>query len=1070
MAALVIGFVASGPSQAQQVTNLLTNGGFESGAMAPYGTYGTCTTEIVTQCVGATVPEGPIEGKYCLHVVVPAAGTNSWDVGMTDGSHTFQKGKKYTFSCFIKVKSGTLQIRMKPERGDTTYDSYNELVLTATDKWQEYTTTTAVFTADVTPASPTFHMAFAPGDFWIDAVRLYEGDYVKPAFVKRSSADEPSPQDKATDVPRDVTLGWKTGPYAATHNVYLGTVFADVNTADATKPQLVSTGQTGTTFKPAALLEYGKTYYWRVDEVNAAPSNTVFKGDVWSFTVEPYAYPITGITATASSYEKSTTTPANTINGSGLTGDLHGTDITTMWDSAMTDPGPVWIQYQFDSVYKLSELWVWNHNTEYESVLGYGIKDVTIEYSLDGQTWTLLKNTQFAQATAVANYAHNNTLDMGGVMAQYVRLTAKSNYSLVGLKQYGLSEVRFYYVPVQARAPQPATSAKNVALDSSLDWRAGRDVTSQKVYFSTDKTAVSSGTATAKTVTDHGFAPGSLNFGTTYYWKVDEIGTATYPGSLWSFTTQEYAVVDDFESYTDTSNRIYDIWIDGWTNGTGSTVGYLQAPFAEQTIIHGGKQAMPFEYNNVKAPFYSETTRTFDTTQDWTLGGANSLSLYFQGFATAFVDKGNNAFSVASTGSDIWNNADQFRFVYKTLSGNGSITARVDSLTRSDGWSKAGVMIRESLDAGSKHATLVVTPDNGVSLQHRDTTGGVSASTDVAGFQAPYWVRVTRTNNTFKVERSPDGKTWTQVGTDQNITMVANVYIGLCVTSHNTAAYSTAEFSNVTTTATGAWQNLSIGVTQRSNGVAPMYLTVEDKAGKKKTVVNPDATAVTKGTWTPWQIAMSDLAGVNLAAVKKLTLGVGNSASPQAGAAGMLYIDDIQFGKPAVADTTNLVVNGGFETGAMAPWNAWGSAVSTVTTAVVKDCAGADVPEGPIEGTYCLYVKVSAPGTNFWDCAFNTSPLPAFVKGTKYTLSAFFKVKSGTGKVNMKPEHGGGNWEGYGETQFTITDKWVEYHVTTPVFAADVSPMSLTFHIGFQAQEFWVDNVKFYEGDYIPTK
>ena len=71
--------------------------------------------------------------------------------------------------------------------------------------------------------------------------------------------------------------------------MYLGTSFADVNTA--TTP--VSRGQTDTSFQPATALEYGKTYYWRVDEVNAPPSTTVFKGDVWSFTVEPYTYPIT---------------------------------------------------------------------------------------------------------------------------------------------------------------------------------------------------------------------------------------------------------------------------------------------------------------------------------------------------------------------------------------------------------------------------------------------------------------------------------------------------------------------------------------------------------------------------------------------------------------------------------------------------------------------------------------------------------------------------------------------------------------------------------------------------------
>ena len=104
---------------------------------------------------------------------------------------------------------------------------------------------------------------------------------------------------------------------------------------------------------------------------------------------------------------------------------------------------------------------------------------------------------QFAQAQAAAGYAHNTTVDLGGVMARYVRLTAKSNWSMVGLKQYGLSEVRFFYVPVEARAPQPATAHRAPsAWIATLDWRPGRDATSQKVYLGTDRAAVADGTAT----------------------------------------------------------------------------------------------------------------------------------------------------------------------------------------------------------------------------------------------------------------------------------------------------------------------------------------------------------------------------------------------------------------------------------------------------------------------------------------------------------------------------------------------------------------------------------------------
>jgi hypothetical protein len=162
------------------------------------------------------------------------------------------------------------------------------------------------------------------------------------------SAQDPTPKDRATDVPSDVALSWTTGEFAATHDVYFGKTFADVNDATRTDPKSVLAGQGQTTadYDPTAL-DYGQTYYWRVDEVNKAPDNTIYKGNVWSFTTEPYAYPLTNVTATASSFEKAANGPQNTINGSGLTNDLHSTAGDAMWMSSMTGPTPVWIRYQF---------------------------------------------------------------------------------------------------------------------------------------------------------------------------------------------------------------------------------------------------------------------------------------------------------------------------------------------------------------------------------------------------------------------------------------------------------------------------------------------------------------------------------------------------------------------------------------------------------------------------------------------------------------------------------------------------------------------------------------------------
>ena len=144
-----------------------------------------------------------------------------------------------------------------------------------------------------------------------------------------------------------------------------------------------------------------------------------------------------------------------------------------------------------------------------------------------------------------------------------------------------MSEVRFFSIPVQAREPEPASGATGVALDVTLNWRPGREAASHKVYFGTDKDAVTNGTAPVVSLTEHQYSPADLLFGTSYYWKVDEVGAAATPGTVagevWSFTTLPYAVVDDMESYTDDEgNRIYETWVDGWTNNTGS-VGRLSA-------------------------------------------------------------------------------------------------------------------------------------------------------------------------------------------------------------------------------------------------------------------------------------------------------------------------------------------------------------------------------------------------------------------------------------------------------------------------------------------------------------
>ncbi len=735
----------------------------------------------------------------------------------------------------------------------------------------------------------------------------YLTDYITHIPPTPTLAKGPKPEDGAIDIPRDVVMSWTAGKYAATHDVYFGTAFDDVNAASRSNPLgvLVSQGQAAATYDPAGLLEFDTTYYWRIDEVNAAPSTQIFRGKVWSFTTEPFAYPVANIIATTNGVSDEGSGPERTVDGSGLNAaDEHSTEATDMW-LALPGAEPLYIQYEFDRVYKLHEMLVWNYNVQFELLLGFGLKGVTVEYSENGADWTTLGDFEFARATAKASYAANTTVAFDGVPVKFVRINVNSGYGMMG--QFGLSEVRFMYIPAHAREPQPADGAADVEVGTALAWRSGREAASHEVYLGADPDAL----ALAGTVSSATFAP-ALEFGSIYYWQVVEVNEAdavtAWTGDLWSFSTQDYASIDGFEAYNDdieAGTAIFDTWLDGWVNDTGSTVGYIETPFAEKSIVHGGSQSMPFQYDNATSPFYSEAWREFETAQNWTGNGADTLVLYVRGNAPSFKETADGGVIMSAIGTDIWNTTDQFRYAYKNLSGDGSMTVRVDSLVRSNEWAKAGVMIRETLEPGSKHAFMCVTPDHGTTFQRRPVAGQDSASTDVGGSAAPRWVKLTRTGNVFTAHDSMDGVTWTEAAVSPalEIQMAASVYIGLAVTSHDAAIVTAAEFSNLSMTGnvTGAWQTAEIGVAQPlGNSVAePMYVRIEDAAGKSATVVNADESINLRPSWQEWAIPYSDLAGVNLSRIEKMVIGVGSATSPQAGGAGTVYVDDIGFGRPA---------------------------------------------------------------------------------------------------------------------------------------------------------------------------
>jgi hypothetical protein len=489
----------------------------------------------------------------------------------------------------------------------------------------------------------------------IDEVRVYNHvlteNEIRDAMLGKwppsKMAFAPSPEDEQVDVPRNVVLSWKPGILAQKHDVYFGSVFEDVNSADRNNPLDVLINQNhDVNMYETGLLDFGQTYFWRIDDVNTVDS-TIYTGDIWKFTTETFVYPIPAenITPIASSFQDADTVPEKTIDDSGLINGLHSTDTTTMWLSDTGDPGSAWIQYDFDKPYKLHKIMVWNYNGPL-ILVGFSIKDVTIEYSIDGNTWTILTDlNEFAQATGRDDYECNNTVDFNGLMAKSVRITADSNWGGPIFNQYGLSEVRFLYIPVNARKPNPDSGATDVDLDVILNWRPGREASEHDLYISTDEQAVIDGTAPVNTLTEARYGPLSLDLGKTYFWKVNEVNMTETPttleGDIWSFSTSEYLVVDDFEGYGDyPPDEIWSTWIDGYENPiNGSTVGYPNPDwgagehYVETTIIHSGRQSMPLLYSNTAGETFSEAERTFDVPQDWTKAGVQTLVLFFHGTA-----------------------------------------------------------------------------------------------------------------------------------------------------------------------------------------------------------------------------------------------------------------------------------------------------------------------------------------------------------------------------------------------------------------------------------------------------
>ena len=454
-------------------------------------------------------------------------------------------------------------------------------------------------------------------------------------------ASRPDPPDGESDVCPNVVLNWTPGDYAPAvngHRVYFSASFTEVESG--TVGSAADRGPTSDPeFDTAGLpfeLALATTYYWRIDEANSVSGWDV--GQIWQFTTRGIAT-IEGVSATASSSDADKG-PENTLD---LVGDLHSTDQDEMWLS--TGAAGEWIEYDFGQVYKLLEMLVWNHNTEFEGLLKFGVQNATITYSTDGVSYDTLGATHnFNQAPGTEGYAANTTIDLEQIAARYLRITVNSTF---GGPQVGLSEVRFLYVPGQARAPySPVSGATNVPVDTILTWTPGAEVVTHEVYLSTNQQAVANGSVSPVSIPAAeeclaSYAPPGLEMGKTYYWKVNEVNLAAEPnvweGEVWSFSTPEYILVEDFEGYTDNpGEEVFATWMDGYlVLDNGSQIGHISPPYLEGTDpVHGDSWSAPLYYTNTGSVVNSETTRTFDSPQNWSIGGIKAIRLFFYGRST----------------------------------------------------------------------------------------------------------------------------------------------------------------------------------------------------------------------------------------------------------------------------------------------------------------------------------------------------------------------------------------------------------------------------------------------------